>query len=306
MMVRNLGDGSHAPSPGGYSLVDGSPVPLGSTAPHDPTTLGAGLWARREPMKPYHNETERHRVVRSEEAARLAELVGWPVVGGGPSMACGVVVLRGVLVAVEGVDGSGSTTLSKALVSRLASAGFRACYTREPTDGPVGRLIRGALRGAYGGLAVDQRVMALLFAADRAWHLSQGDVCGHRGVLGALGDGVIVVSDRYKYSSLAYQGPALGVEWVARINSFAPEADVLVYVDTPPNVAEARLRVRKALDAFELDQGLQRAARNAYKAILDTLELSRRGRPLIYRAGQRSLEADVEEIARLVAGLACG
>ena len=212
--------------------------------------------------------------------------------------------MRGILVAVEGLDAAGTTTLSRALVDRLSDMGFRACYTKEPTDGPVGRLIRAALKGAYCDLAGDQMVMALLFAADRAWHLSRDSVCGYPGVLAALEDGMIVVSDRYKYSSMAYQGSIAGFWWVENINAFAPDPDILVYVDTPMDVVESRLKARGELDIFESDAGLLRRAKLAYDFIIELYEHSLGGAPVVYRAGRASLEEDVDRISEIITTLA--
>ena len=79
------GDGSNAPSPVGLD-VDGSPVPLGSKATHNPIGISKSPWARQEPMKPCHNETKTHRAIRFEETApgalgsMLASLTNNPLI----------------------------------------------------------------------------------------------------------------------------------------------------------------------------------------------------------------------------------
>ena len=102
----------------------------------------------------------------------------------------------GKLIVLEGIDGSGTTTQARLLCEWLAGRGVAVHLTREPSDGPVGRLIREILHGAHAPVAGD--TMALLFAADRVDHLS-------REVLPALDRGTHVVTDRYYHSSLAYQ-----------------------------------------------------------------------------------------------------
>ncbi|GAB6148224.1 dTMP kinase [Stetteria hydrogenophila] len=182
--------------------------------------------------------------------------------------ACPEGVRPGVLVAVEGVDGAGVTTLSRILAGALARLGLRAVYTKEPTGGPVGRLIREALVG--GG--VDARLAALLFAGDRLWHLaSDPGLPGGSGVLGALGRGYVVVSDRYKYSSIAYQGRVAGYDWVWQVNAYAPPAHVVVYVDVDAGTALERLRARGGRWEYYHQPGEVEANLDSYKRLLDWL-----------------------------------
>src|SRR4051812_35922446 len=100
---------------------------------------------------------------------------------------------QGRLIALEGVDGAGTTTQAQRLAVLL---GARAHVTREPSGGPLGQLLRQLLSGAHADL--DPAAVALLFAADRLDHLS-------REVEPALARGQHVITDRYLLSSLAYQ-----------------------------------------------------------------------------------------------------
>jgi len=148
---------------------------------------------------------------------------------------------RGLLVALEGIDGAGISTQSRMLVKRLRREGYRAELTKEPTDGPVGRVIKSVLSGE---VETHHRVLALLFAADRLMHLEE--------IYGLVRRGIVVVSDRYLLSSLAYQGLYLPDEWVRSINRYAPPADVTVIVDVPAEVALERISKRgKARELFE-------------------------------------------------------
>src|SRR5262249_48635759 len=107
-----------------------------------------------------------------------------------------------MLVVLEGLDGAGTTTQARRLGAALEAAGPPAGLTREPSDGPVGRLLREMLTGGHalpGGAAISQATFSLLFAADRLDHLQ-------REVEPALARGAVVVSDRWYHSSLAYQG----------------------------------------------------------------------------------------------------
>ncbi|MBT8496082.1 MAG: dTMP kinase [Deltaproteobacteria bacterium] len=138
---------------------------------------------------------------------------------------------RGRLVAVEGIDGSGTTTLVASLRQRLAGAGHEVHTTREPSDGPVGRLLREMLAGRH--QPVDNTTLGLLFAADRADHVQ-------REVEPALAVGKLVLSDRWYHSSLAYQGEGEARAWVRELNRHAPAPDLTLFVEVSPREAARR------------------------------------------------------------------
>src|SRR6185437_14469754 len=108
---------------------------------------------------------------------------------------------RGRFVVLEGIDGAGTTTHVGLLAERLRSERIPVRATREPSDGPVGVLVRQILTGRVvipGGRAPGWQTMALLFAADRMDHVESG-------IAPFLAEGGVVLSDRYDASSLAYQ-----------------------------------------------------------------------------------------------------
>lgn len=138
--------------------------------------------------------------------------------------------MRGVLIAIEGIDGAGSTTQARLLAQWLKRRGLSVVLTKEPTKGEVGRLIRRRLKKRV----VSPWVDALLFAADRAMHVQEV-------ILPALKQGLIVVTDRYVESSIAYQvAEGAELEWIEAINSFAPKPDLTIILDLPPRQALAR------------------------------------------------------------------
>jgi len=149
---------------------------------------------------------------------------------------------RGRLFALEGIDGAGTTTQARLLADGLAAQGRAVHLTCEPSRGPIGALLRQVLGHAV--RAVDRASLALLFAADRVDHLRDE-------VEPRLGQGVDVVSDRYVYSSLAYQSMDLAPEWVAEINRLAPEADLTVYLRVDPDEAARRRADRGSVEIFE-------------------------------------------------------
>lgn len=159
---------------------------------------------------------------------------------------------RGRFIVIEGIDGAGKTTQARALVSWLRAGGVPAIFTREPSDGPVGRLIREVLRG---GLPMDARTLALLFAADRLDHVA-------REVEPRLGKGEWVVSDRYVLSSLVYQKLDAPAEWVRALNRFAPAPDLTVFLRLAPRAALARMDARPTRERFEQLATLRRVAAN--------------------------------------------
>lgn len=160
-----------------------------------------------------------------------------------------------LFVAIEGTDGSGTTTQGDMLADALRQRGHRVHRTLEPSDRPVGRLLRQALRGQLDGRLAPP-VVALLFAADRVDHCE-------REIGPALAQGTTVICDRYLGSSLTFQSiDGEGVfepSWVQTINRPILEPDLSVLVDVPTDVAMARIIARgKPLERFEVAAFLRR------------------------------------------------
>ncbi|MEM4481664.1 MAG: dTMP kinase [Desulfurococcaceae archaeon] len=146
-------------------------------------------------------------------------------------------ISKGLFIVLEGIDGSGKTTIAKALAESLSKRGFKALYTYEPTDSDVVLAIRGKYRGLR-----DPYIDSLAFALDRLIHLKLE-------VEPALSKGFIVISDRYLYSSVAYQS-ACGApaDWILEINKWALTPDIALYLDVSPE--EAIARKKGALSRF--------------------------------------------------------
>jgi dTMP kinase len=137
----------------------------------------------------------------------------------------------GRLVVIEGIDGAGTTTQTSRLAASLRERGVPVHATREPSDGPIGRLLRQILAGAH--QPTDATTLGLLFAADRADHLQ-------REVEPALAKGQLVISDRYYHSSLAYQGSEEDRSWIAELNQRARVPDMCFFLSVDPEVAAQR------------------------------------------------------------------
>jgi dTMP kinase len=145
---------------------------------------------------------------------------------------------KGAFICIEGLDGCGKTTQAKLLVKKLQKS-YKAVYTTEPSRGKIGTFIRN--RCLYGEKRLSSVTEALLFAADRIEHVENE-------VLPALDQGKLVISDRYVYSSLAYQGAAgLSLEWIEKVNEHALKPDLAVFIDVDPKTVMRRLKPKKSV-----------------------------------------------------------
>ncbi len=182
---------------------------------------------------------------------------------------------RGFIV-FEGIDGSGLSTHSELLRTWLQKKGYPVYWSDEPTDGLIGSLIRQILKG-HTDVVSRQDILALLFAADRIWHVKQYGYDPHqkskKGIDTALKEGNIVISNRYLLSSLAYQsGPppnqnhghsdrpeySLDMNWVDLVNhpmngeQVLVDPDLVIFLDVPPEISLKRIGVgRRTYELYE-------------------------------------------------------
>jgi dTMP kinase len=169
---------------------------------------------------------------------------------------------KGFFVCIEGLDGCGKTTQAKLLVGKLKRMGFDAIYTAEPSSGKIGQFIKKYC--LHGEKRVSVVVEALLFAADRFEHVMNE-------ITPALNNGKIVISDRYVYSSLAYQGAAgLDLEWIKIINKNAIKPNSAIFIDVEPEIVVQRLKPKKSvMEKLET----QRKVREVYMTFVRKGEL---------------------------------
>ena len=143
---------------------------------------------------------------------------------------------RGMFITFEGGDGSGKSTQIQSVRDWFESRGREVIVTREPGGTELGTEIRRLVQN--GPEDVDARTEALLYAADRAYHVAT--------VIGpALERGAVVLGDRYIDSSLAYQGAArsLGVDEIASLSAWATQGlypSLTFLLDLPPEVGARR------------------------------------------------------------------
>jgi len=197
---------------------------------------------------------------------------------------------RGFFLVFEGIDGAGTTSQQRWLCERLTALGRAFHKTAEPTGNPVGRLIRGVLRGEHAPFS--PHALALLFAADRADHLS-------REIEPALAEGKIVVCDRYVLSSLAYQTVAgVPIELVRQLNAPFRTPDLTVYFDLPVEIAAQRRAKRgQAQEIFEIDD-FQRDVAQLYQAQAQAWQAS--GKPIHFVDAARSFEEVSTQLEALI------
>ncbi len=177
---------------------------------------------------------------------------------------------HGRLVAIEGIDGAGTTTQAGRLAAALGERGYDTHQTREPSDGPIGLLLREMLGGAHE--PVDSTTFGLLFAADRADHIQ-------REVKPAMARGAVVISDRWYHSSLAYQGNQEERAWIRDLNRRALVPDVTVLLEIDPDVAERRRAIAgRPSELFDAGD-LQRQIAAGYREVAG--ELSRHERIVV-------------------------
>ncbi|MBA2661903.1 MAG: dTMP kinase [Bradymonadaceae bacterium] len=212
---------------------------------------------------------------------------------------------RPPFVVVEGLDGAGTTTQSRLLLGRLEREGQPAILTREPSDGPIGVLIRQMLSMrvvlplAEGGVGpIGRETLALMFAADRLDHIDAE-------IRPALAAGRLVISDRYVPSSLIYQGDVDGSEamdysWVQTINERALVPDVTFFLEASTELCLSRLDQRARRDIFETREKMARLERR-YDEVMDML--ASEGQRIVRLDASAPIEALHEQIFAYIATL---
>jgi dTMP kinase len=171
--------------------------------------------------------------------------------------------MRGLLISVEGVEGSGKSTHCRLLGQWLTARGLEAVLTSEPDGTPLGSAIRRLFE--QDGMPPTPLTQTFLFMAARQQHVAQV-------IRPALARGAVVVSDRYADATLAYQGFGGGIELetIRDLNALATGGvmpDLTILLDLDPAEGIRRISDRP-LDAFEkMDMGFHRRVREGYLEI---------------------------------------
>ena len=149
---------------------------------------------------------------------------------------------KNLFIAFEGIDGCGKSTQAKLLAQRLANEGHKVHLTFEPTDGTIGTLLRNILKGS---IKADERTIAGLFLADRLDHLLNDT----NGLVKMMADGYTVITDRYYFSSYAYHGVHMDLNWVIAANEMCAgilRPHINLFIDVPTNVCMERIVATRA------------------------------------------------------------
>ena len=173
-------------------------------------------------------------------------------------------------IVFEGIDGAGTSTQIQILSDRIKKTQLndRFFFTAEPTKAQTGQYLRKMLKG---DIPVKNETAAYLFAADRNEHIN-GKLCTEgnilvTGIQEACTKECIVVSDRYLFSSLAYQSISCNAEVPRALNAFFPLPSLLFYFDIEPKVSLKRLGSREYREIYEKEDFLNQTVKE-YKKIL--------------------------------------
>ncbi len=202
-----------------------------------------------------------------------------------------------LFIAFEGLDGSGKSTQINILSEKLRMMGRKVHVTAEPTNSATGGLIRDTLSNNYKRGAVE---LAALFLTDRISH----NVNPAWGINKFLDEGVDVITDRYYYSSFAYQGLGTDLDWIMNMNLNCPsitKPDLCIYLDVDPTKCKNRMdSERTHLEIFENDEALMRKTRENFLEIFKKLNEQEN---IVIIDANRPKHAVADDILRVVMSL---
>ena len=204
-----------------------------------------------------------------------------------------------LFIAIEGIDGSGKSTQVTLLSDNLKKAGHKVYSTFEPTDSRIGSIIRDIFKHKT---EADDRTIAGLFVADRLDHLLNRT----NGILKKLEEGFTVITDRYYFSSYAYQGVHIPIEWVIEANSLSAgilRPDLNVYIDISPEIS--MMRISKGRDSTELYETLENLVKVRNK-FFEAFERLKSKEKIFITDGNRSPDIIAEDIWQKINSLTKG
>jgi dTMP kinase len=157
----------------------------------------------------------------------------------------------GFFIDIEGLDGCGASTQVAAVASELKKQGIDPYLTKEPTKGPIGRLVRQALQGQFNSLPPSS--IQMLFAADRGEHLNEE-------IIPQLEKEKMVITDRYAWSSVSFGSIDLSREWLLELNKDFILPDLTFFLEVNPEICLERIaKERQGLELFEEEEKLTNA-----------------------------------------------
>lgn len=196
-------------------------------------------------------------------------------------------VLKNFIV-FEGIDGAGTTTQLKKLAEFIPED--KLFLTAEPSKNETGLFLRRMLKGDF---KVDEKTAAYLFAADRCEH-----IYGENGVIKEIDSGKIAASDRYFFSSLAYQSVSIGQELPELLNSPFPLPEILFYFVIDPEISLGRVNARNENKEIYEKIDFQKNTAAWYEKIISQYENSEKGQgmKIVRIDATRSIEEIADKI----------
>jgi dTMP kinase len=195
---------------------------------------------------------------------------------------------QGKFFVFEGIDGSGLTTQASLLKEWCEKQGFETFLSKEPTDGPIGSQIRLVLSKR---LSMKPTSLALAFASDRMDHLETD-------IIPKVGNGVIIISDRYYLSSYAYQSFDADLEWLVQINSKCLKPDMIFLLDVPALICKRRMdKMRWHVELYEEVEKLENVRKN-FLSLAE--ELKKKGENIKIIDGNRPLNEVHRDVRAVV------
>lgn len=176
--------------------------------------------------------------------------------------------MKGRFIVFEGIDGAGKSTQISLLKEKLIKEGRKVFLTAEPTASVTGGILRDALSGNYQRTSAE---LAAMFLSDRVFH----NVNPKCGIKQALEKGFDVISDRYYYSSFAYQGLDSDIDWVMDMNLNCPDIrkpDLCIFLDLDADSSKKRIDTNRAtVEIFEKAELLNKI-RNKFFDVFNRLK----------------------------------
>ena len=198
-------------------------------------------------------------------------------------------ILKNFIV-FEGIDGAGTSTQIKKICERNPQKFFQ---TAEPTSLETGKFLRKMLGGEF---SVDEKTNSFLFAADRAEHLY-----GKNGIIEQINNGKTVISDRYLFSSLAYQSISCGEELPKLLNSTFPLPEILFFFEIDPEISLKRVDSRNEKKEIYEKIETQKKIALEYEKIISEYENNKScGMKIIRIDATKSIEEISETISKII------
>ncbi len=209
-------------------------------------------------------------------------------------------ILRKFIV-FEGIDGAGTSTQLGELKKRPEAKDF--LFTAEPTSGETGKFLRRMLKG---DVPLESSTAAYLFAADRNEHVygklkTEGNSL-ISGIEKACSEGKTVISDRYLFSSLAYQGISCPGNLPYLLNSSFPLPQLLFYFDIDPAASLKRIEGRETKEIYE-EENFLRKVTEGYKTAIKTLSLQEKGMKIVILDATKGIQELSETIWKEISRL---